>query len=149
MKTCADKHATKGKAAKCDTSACAECKEKGCTPENCKCAAGCKGCPLTEKAKSAATTPAAETLTRTTAATTGGTGYQVNITGMTCGACAEKLTKALSTMPGLEANSVQVDVSGQKAFLVIKKGTTADVKALVTAKIKEAGYTVTEVTTLN
>jgi copper chaperone CopZ len=125
------------------------CDTKHCSDEKHKCDG--KSCSKHDHKTSSAADPAAEVTTKTTAAATGGTGYQLNVKGMHCASCIDKVKEALSTLPGLEKDSVRVDLEGKKAFVVIQKGATTDEKALknaVTASLKDSGYSVTSVKTV-
>jgi len=57
----------------------------------------------------------------------------LKVTGMTCNHCVMTVTKALSTVPGVEA----ADVNLEKAQAVVKG--SADVQALIAA-VKDEGF---------
>ncbi len=85
---------------------------------------------------------------------TGGAKIEINIDGMHCQACVDNLTKQLDAMTDIEKGSVTVDLKGNKARLTLKKGATGDfaaetLKKNLNAKLESAGFTVTDVKTIN
>lgn len=97
-----------------------------------KCADDC-GKPAPAKTEAAATTPAA------TPAKVEGEKVVLNVTGMSCVSCSNKVTASLKAVEGVK--SATVDVATGKAELVIdNKKTNADALAKV---VTDSGYKTT------
>jgi copper chaperone CopZ len=128
----------------CDGKACqaAHCSKQGCGSKSCD----CTSCKAPTHDKAAANDD--EATTRATAAATGENGYKLTIKGMHCASCADTVKAALLKLPSVEQDSVRIDVEGNKAFLITKPGVTADIKTAVNATLKDSGYEVTDVSTV-
>lgn len=92
--------------------------------------------------------------TTTTASTSGGSKVEINVDGMHCQSCVDNLTKQLEAINDVEKGSVKVDLKGNKAMLTLKKGSkdASSIDALkktLNAKLEGAGFTVTDVKTIN
>ncbi len=69
---------------------------------------------------------------------------EVKVTGMTCGACVNKVQEALAKLGGVEKGTVKVELAGNKATLMVAK-LDDKMKSAITDAVKSAGYTATEV----
>jgi copper chaperone len=64
----------------------------------------------------------------------------MNVTGMTCGGCVSKLTKALKTVPGV--GHVEVSLPGEASVDFDEKLTS---RQRLQSAVKDAGYGVAEI----
>ena len=65
--------------------------------------------------------------------------YAINVSGMTCGSCAEKVEAALMQLDGVTA--VSVDHTSGRTIVMLKASSKVSQKD-ITAAIKDAGYDV-------
>ena len=70
------------------------------------------------------------------------TTVRVGIRGMVCGFCATGLKKTFSSQKGV--TKVEVSLENKKVVLYLEPGATLD-DAVITEKVKDAGYEVTEI----
>ena len=70
---------------------------------------------------------------------------KASVNGMVCAFCAQGIEKSLSKMPATQA--VHVDLKKKIVLIEAKAGQTLDPKK-ITAEIKDAGYDVTKLETL-